>query len=268
LVAMPSNLETPCAGLFRNDTNDYLGVVSKRYHVYQNKDLVDTIMEAAKNFNLEIVNGGWLYGGGSVYLQLELPSVYVGKSQVKRYITAMNSHNGKGSVAFGATNEILNITENGITSTKFFKIWREMDKFRHTQSVNSRVQNAIQGMFQSITAENETTMIMQKMANCKVQDELLREILFKCYKIDLNQTQAELPKRTENRIKTISNVFTQEINKQDGTLWGLFQGVLKNTELNTPKTKSINENTYGGSGLIINMRAFNIIKNYIETSQK
>jgi len=267
LVAMPSVLETPCAGLFRNDTNSYLGVVSKRYTIYQNKELVDTIMEAAKHFDLEIASGGWLYEGERVYLQLELPSIYVGKSEVKRFITAMNSHNGKGSVVFGATNDILNITPNGVESKKFFQVFREMDKFRHTQSVHTRVNNAIQGLFASITKENETTILMEKMAKLKVKDELLRKIMFECYKVDLNKTIADLPTRTQNRIKQISQTLEGEIDKQEGSMWGLFQGVLKNTEYSTPKKITSDENVFAGSGRAVNMKAFNIIKNFIEQNQ-
>lgn len=263
LVAQPSDLETPCAGLFRNDKHNYLGVVSKKYTIYQNRELVDTIMEAAKHFDLEIVNGGWLYDGERVYLQLELPSAFVGNSEVKRYITAMNSHNGRGSVVFGATNEILNMTERGVTSTKFFQVFKEMDKFRHTQSVHSRVNNAINGLFASITKENETTILMQKMAKCEVKDELLREIMFKCYKVDLNKELAQLPTRTQNRVKRITETLNGEINKQNGSMWGLFQGVLKNTELATPKNKTTDENTFGGSGKTINMKAYNIIANFV-----
>ncbi len=267
LVAKPSNLETPCAGLFRDDTDTYLGVVSKKYTIYQNRELVDTIMEAAKHFDLEIVNGGWLYDGERVYLQLELPSAYVGKSEVKRYVTAMNSHNGRGSVVFGATNEILNITERGVESKKFFQVFKEMDKFRHTQSVHTRVNSAIQGLFGSITKENETTILMEKMAKLKVKDEVLREIMFKCYKVDLNKSIAELPTRTQNRIKQISQTLEGEINKQDGSMWGLFQGVLKNTENSTPKNKTTDENVYGGSGRTINMKAYNIIRNYVNSQE-
>jgi hypothetical protein len=264
LVAKPSDLETPCAGLFRNDTDCYLGVASKNYTIYQNKELVDMIMEAAKHFDLEIANGGWLFNGENVYLQLELPSVYVGNSEVKRYITAMNSHNGKGSVAFGATNDIFNITPNGVETYKFFQVFREMDKFRHTQTVHTRVNNAIQGLFASITKENKTTILMQKMANLKVKDELLREIMFNCYKVDLNKSIADLPTRTQNRIKEISRKLEGEIDKQDGSMWGLFQGVLKNTEYSTPKKISKDENVYAGSGRAVNVKAFNIIKNFIE----
>lgn len=267
LVARPSNLETPCAGLFRDDTDTYLGVVSKKYTIYQNRELVDTIMEAAKHFDLEIVNGGWLYDGERVYLQLELPSAYVGKSEVKRYVTAMNSHNGRGSVVFGATNEILNITERGVESKKFFQVFKEMDKFRHTHSVHTRVNSAIQGLFGSITKENETTILMEKMAKLKVKDEVLREIMFKCYKVDLNKSIAELPTRTQNRIKQISQTLEGEINKQDGSMWGLFQGVLKNTENSTPKNKTKDENVYGGSGRTINMKAYNIIRNYVNSQE-
>jgi hypothetical protein len=263
LISEPSGLETPMAGTFRNDTDNYLGVVSKSYTIYQNNELVDTIMEAAKHFDLEIKKGGYLYDGARVYLQLELPSVYVGKSEVKRYITALNSHNGMGSLCFGATNEILNITELGVESTRFFKVFRGLDKFRHSKNVHKRVEDAIQGMFRSITVENKETLLMQRMAKVKVEDEMLREMLYKCYQVDLNKTIAEMPTRTQNRVEKISNVLTGEINKQDGTLWGLFQGVLKNTEQSTPKGKTVEDNLFGGAGRTINMKAYNIIKDYL-----
>jgi hypothetical protein len=225
-------------------------------------------MEAAKNFNLEIVKGGWLFEGERVYLQLELPTIYVGNSKVKRFITAMNSHNGRGSVVFGATNEIINLTESGVSSTKFFQIFKEMDKFRHTQSVHSRVNSAVQGLFKSLTAENETTLLMKKMQETKLEDKVLRELLFKCYKVDLNENKETLPTRTKNRIERISNVLTGEVKKQEGSLWGLFQGVLRNTELATPKNKTTDENVFGGSGRVINMKAFNIISNYINQEEE
>jgi energy-converting hydrogenase A subunit M len=190
----------------------------------------------------------------------------VGNSEVRRYITAMNSHNGKGSVVFGATNEILNMTETGIESKKFFQIFNEMDKFRHTSSVHTRVNNAIKGLFGSITKENQTTILMEKMSKVKVKDEVLREIMFKCYKIDLNKSISELPTRTQNRIKQSSAILEGEIKKQDGSMWGLFQGVLKNTELNSPKKNTIDDNVYAGSGRAINMKAFNVIKDYINTT--
>jgi hypothetical protein len=263
LVAQPSNLETPCAGIFRNDTDTYLGVVSKRYTIYQNKELVDTIMEAAKHFDLEIKKGGYLFDGERVYLQLELPDVYVGNSQVKRYITALNSHNGNGSLCFGATNEILNITPSGVESTRFFKIFKGLDKFRHSKNVHKTVEQAIRGMFASITSENKETLLMQKMAKLKVEDEVLREIMYKCYSVDINKTIAEMPTRTQNRVKAISDVLEGEVNKQDGSLWGLFQGVLKNTELNTPKGKTVEDNLFGITGRSINMKAYNIISDFI-----
>ena len=87
--------------------------------------------------------------------------------------------------------------------------------------------------------------------------------MFKCYKIDLNKSISELPTRTQNRIKQASSILEGEIKKQDGSMWGLFQGVLKNTELNSPKKNTIDDNVYAGSGRAINMKAFNVIKDYI-----
>jgi hypothetical protein len=164
---LPSNL----SGIYRDDNDAFLGAPSKKYTIYQNCELVETIYAAAKQFKLEISDGGSLFSGERVYLQLALPDEYVGSSQIKRYITAVNSHNGLGSVGFGSTNDIINVTPAGTSSAKFFRMYGNMDKFRHSSNVHDRVRSAVNQLFESLTQDRKTVEMFQLMAYTKIEDE-------------------------------------------------------------------------------------------------
>lgn len=263
LISNQKYLETPLAGVFREDSDKFLGAPSKKYTIYQNSELVETIYAAAKHLNLKIVGGGALYEGIKVYLQLELPDEFVGNSQIKRFLTVVNSHNGLGSVSFGSTNSILNKIPSGVESSTFFRLYGQQDKFRHCSIVQQRVRTAVNQLLETITAENKTMLIFKKMAEIKVEDELLRKIMLDCYAIDLNQAAATLTSRQAAKAEKTSAIITQEINKQDGSVWGLFNGILRNTEMSIPQSKNATDYVMNGTGYNVNMKAFNTISQFL-----
>ena len=107
----------------RSDNNTILGVVGNRYEFLQNKEAAHMIVESANDsFNPQAnfhhpwdnasslgsfgnIGGGSIGDGSGIFLQLELPSKYIGKSDVLRYITLTNKHDGSGSVGYGSTNQ-------------------------------------------------------------------------------------------------------------------------------------------------------------------
>jgi hypothetical protein len=142
-------------------------------------------------------------------------------------------------------------------------MYNQMDKFRHCSIVQQRVKTAVNQLFQTITQENKTILLFKKMAECKVEDELLREIMMKCYAIDLNAATSTMTPRQEKKVNDISFALTQEINKQDGTVWGLFNGIIKLTDYNIPAGKSTNDFVMAGTGYAVNMKAFNTINDFL-----
>ena len=79
-----NNLATNSSGIFRNDNGSWLGTVSEKYTPYQNHQLAETIVMASEGFGLDVNRGGTLGGGRKVYLQTELKTEFIGKSDVKR----------------------------------------------------------------------------------------------------------------------------------------------------------------------------------------
>lgn len=261
-----TGLETPSAGIFRNDNNSWLGTTSKKYTPYQNEELITTIHLAAEELGLKIESGGELKGGKKVFLQLELPTAYIGKSELKRYITAINSHNGLGAVGFGSTNDIINYSNQQLSNYKFFKISGNMDKFRHCSSTSQRVRVAVNQLFQTIKEDKQTMEMFELMSSTKINDALLNNIMQACYKVNVNNTLNDVTPRQLDKVKRISDVLTDEIEKEDGTIWGLFNGVLRYTKECAGNRKNENDYVMSGKGFKVNMAAYRTIIGYLQTN--
>ena len=260
-------LETDNAGIFRNDNHFHLGTVSKRYTILQNSELVDTILMAAKDCGMTITSGGECYGGARVYLNLGLPTVKVGHSKVKRAITVLNGHDGKGSVRFAASYSIL---MNGKVNS-YCKIFGNSNSFRHTSSVYNRVNQAVAGMFASLQKEEASILKMKEMSNFKFSPEkgtadykLFEELMLKCFKVDLNQSIAKSSTKTINNMNAVSNSVNAFVAGENKTLWGLFNGILCSTAMKTPKGQKTQDYTMTGRGNVVNQRAFDIISNFLD----
>ena len=262
-----TGLITPNSGIFRMDNDKWLGTTSNKYTPYQNSELVLTIHVASQKLNLKIVGGGENFDGKRVYLLLELPNEFVGNSKIERYITAVNYHNGLGSVGFGSTNKILNGTTAGISSNNFFRLYPNLGKFRHCSSINETISIAINQLFQSIKEDSEMMAMFNLMANTKLEDSLLADVMNACYGVDLNTNQNNLSTRQFNKITAVSNVVTQEVKNQENTVWGLFNGILKSTEQFTPKSAQKDDFYMAGNGYSINMKAYSTIFDYLEKNK-
>ena len=103
----PNGEKTKSFGIFRNDTDNWLGTVRERYTPFQNHEMAETIVQASHGVDVPLTRGGELRGGGLIYLQAQLPDEFIGKSAVKRYITALNSHDGTTAIGFGSSSTVV-----------------------------------------------------------------------------------------------------------------------------------------------------------------
>ena len=131
-------LPTESYGIFRNDNNQWLGTAGERYTPYQNSQLVERMVELTDVAGIPITKGGELQGGKKIYLQAELEQERVGASNIKRFITAMNSHDGSTSIAFGIANKVI------VCSNGFYRTLKEMkSKHRHTRNAEESISISI-----------------------------------------------------------------------------------------------------------------------------
>jgi len=258
----PEGQKTGSNGLFRADTGAWLGTVGPRYVPMQNHTLAETIIEASQAIGLTAKRGGCLRGGSRIYFQVELESVQIGKSPIKRYVTALNSHDGSTSIAFGSTNTVI------WCDNTFFKVYQSKDvsRFRHTESAKSRIEFAIAEMKATLESENkmiDSFKIMEKhSATTGALESILKKIIKRAFNVEEKENTST---RRTNQLSMLSEAIKIEFNDQGENLWGLFNGVTRYTNhMAVPKSSNRIDYIMSGTGYKTNLVAFDEIMNWIE----
>ena len=251
-------LKTDSFGIFRHDTNLHLGTVGERYEPYQNYELAETIVQAADGLEVNFNNGGFLKDGSKTFLQAELPSKTIGNSEVKRYITSLNSHDGSTSIGFGSSNTVV------ICQNTFYMAYKEINKFRHTITAQERVKAAMLDLRQAIGLDNKLMEKFQIMSSLPLKDTILSGVMKSCFKADLDTPTKDISTRKANQLTQVSKAIETEIKLEGNTLWGLFNGITRYTNHIASKPSNQLEYLMSGTGYDTNLVAFDTIMDWIE----
>lgn len=253
-----NELLTDSFGVFRSDNNDCLGICKDRYEIFQNSELAQTIVDASGDLNLEVKKGGELQGGRKVYLQVVLPEDTIGNSNIKRYLTAMNSHDGSTSIGFGTTNTVV------VCQNTFHKAMRDVSKIRHTASYSTRIKDAIESIKQAITGENLIMDDFKRMSDTKIEDDkFVIDLVSKVLNVDKNEKAST---RKANQVQKMAQDIRTDIGIHGNNLWGLFNGITRYTNHSQVSSEKSNENVMVGQGARMNEIAFNEIMMQVERS--
>lgn len=261
----PSGLVTDHYGIFRYDLGEVapttcLGSVKGRYEIMQNFELAETIIAATESLNINTNRGGQLQDGRKVYLQAQLPDAYIGKSNVKRYITALNSHDGSSSIGFGSSNQVV------VCKNTFHAALNECTKFRHTQSASARIDAAIADFRQTIAADEKMFKAFEVMASKDVNENIVKKVIESIFSVETKSKQNEVSTRKKNQIEQFAQAYAIEKDLEGDTLWGLFNAVTRYTNhMAAPSDAEKKENyLMAGTGHKINNTAYNTIMRWIE----
>jgi len=258
-----SGMPTPFSGVFRyehgSDTpTECLGSVKDRYTILQNYDLAETIVKATDSLNIETNNGGSLHGGRKVFLQARLNDDYVGKSDVKRWITCLNSHDGSTSISFGSTNTVV------VCQNTFHAAHKEGQKFRHTASAQSRIDQAILDMRTAILRDNEMFKKFHIMAEHSVNENIVKAVIDSIFKVDAsNAKKEEVSTRKQNQLIQFGQAYNIERDLEGDTLWGLFNAVTRYTN-HMATASDRDQYLMVGTGNKINNAAYDTIISWLE----
>ena len=258
----------------RSDNNTILGVVGNRYEFLQNKEAAHMIVESANgSFNPQAnfhhpwdnasslgsfgnIGGGSIGDGSGIFLQLELPSKYIGKSDVLRYITLINKHDGSGSLGYFSTNQTV-CCENTFAMANRF-----LSKFRHSASLQQRLDEAMRLFQQAMNYENSQLEVFENAANTRLEKNHIQDIVMSVFKVDVNKTRSDVSTRTQNNMKQFSNDIETSINEQGETLWALFNAVTRYTNHSTNR-KDKTESLLFGTDAAISSRAYNTMLGWL-----
>lgn len=244
-------------GIMKGDT--HLATVGKQYVPFQNYQLAETIIAASEDIGIVANRGGTLKSCRKVYIQAELPQMLIGNSEVKRFITALNSHDGSSSIGFGSSNT------NVICENTFYMAYKEVNKFRHTVNAESRISGAIGDLRMSMNLDEKLMTTFKRMADIQLNDNIVERVLANMFKIDTNAAQSSLSSVKKEQISQFASSLNKSIAEQGKTIWALFNGVTRYTNhVSAPKDNDGKLNyIMGGTGYDINVSSYNEIMDWV-----
>jgi phage/plasmid-like protein (TIGR03299 family) len=222
LISLVDQSPTRVFGTFKKTSRQFLGAVKSRYEVYQNYQLAEAIVTAADSINVTYDKGGEMKRGKRVFLQATLPDEYIGKSVVKRNLTALNSHDGTTSIAFGSSNTVV-VCEN-----TFFRAYKDLSKFKHSVNAPQKVKALAMDMNAAIRADEALMNNFKLMSDIRLEDNMVDKVINKIFKIN-GHPQDDISTRKKNIIETFNSALDTEIKLEGNNLWGLFNAVTRYT---------------------------------------
>jgi phage/plasmid-like protein (TIGR03299 family) len=254
-------LPTESYGIFRNDNNAWLGTAGERYTPYQNSQLVERMVELTDTAGIPITKGGSLQGGKKIYLQAELDQERVGASNIRRFITAMNSHDGSTSIAFGVANKVI------VCSNGFYRTLKEMkSKHRHTRNAESSIDVSISQLQHAIREEFNLIQTYKAFDATQITDEAVDRTIRAMFSVSLDAPSDSISTRKSNQLKSFSDSLVTEINTHGKTLWSLFNAVTRYTNHVAAPRDEDAKNTYlmVGGGYKLSNTGYNEILKMVD----
>lgn len=211
---------SPYYSIVRQDNGHPLGTCSADYGVAQNSEILDCMKAICKDNDLIIVNAGSFKDGGKVFFQMQLPNeARVGRDRVKKYIFALSSHDGKGSLAFGINNKVMSC------QNMFNKFMNQAQfKLRHIMSITEKMQELEKVIKEYYNQEKEIYRVFRNMEGTTVTPGAVQELTTHLFNPD-NIPSEELSKRKLNQIDAFEAAVKSEMNNKGDNFWGLFNGV-------------------------------------------
>jgi len=264
-------------GVMRSDNNANIGIVGDRYEVLQNHEMVELVYESGKEVfdeSLDLkhpwnnsstlgsfgnIGGGSLLDGRRVFLQLELPELHIGKSGIKRFITATNSHDGSLALGFGTSNQVI------CCQNTFNIANKDVSKYRHTASMQQRIDEAVKSLRKVLEFEDRQMEIFDK-ASTRAFDRKHIEDIVKSVFSKVNLNDKDVPTRTKNNMIQLSSDINTSIQEQGETLWALFNGVTRYTNHST-RAKEKDYSLMFGADAQVNQKAFETMLGWLNESE-
>lgn len=223
LISSVDGSTTSAFGIFKKSSREFLAAVKSRYIPYQNYQLAEALITASQSINVNYSNGGQLGNGKKVFLQAELPDEYIGKSSVKRNLTALNSHDGSSTIGFGSSNTVV------VCQNTFFRAYKDLSKFRHSVNAAEKVLALAADMNAAMLADQQLMTNFKLMASVRLRDEMIERVIKKIFLVNLNDKQEDVSTRKTNMISRFADSLDTEIKLEGKTMWGLFNAVTRYT---------------------------------------
>jgi len=249
----PDGTPTNTYGIFKKTERKHLGSVGDRYEVYQNWQLAESLLIASQEVGIDFEKGGQLNGGKKVFLQAKLKDEFIGNSDVKRYITSLNSHDGSSSIGLGSSNVVV------ICTNTFHKAMQEITKVRHTSSAPQRIKTLALELNKVILADELLMENFKIMASTPLKDAMIERVIKKIFAVEPITPTKDVSTQKKNQIQSFATSLQTEIGLEGANVWGLFNAVTRYTNHVAAPYKGKDEYLMVGSGYKMSNLTYDIL---------
>jgi len=223
-------------GVFRDDTNECLGVVGKNYHVKQHQDVADLAHRMTGTGLLEWNKVGVVGNGAKAWFNLALPDEVVinGNEPIQNYMTLMNSHDGSSGIRVIPQTLRMNCGNQYNMMLRDAKAKNGLFVVRHTSRMDEMIDQMIAAIGMTNVMMDNWALQAQDMMS--VEMDIGDRVQFYLDHLPIQQQEDRLKggkkydpnnphglaKRGENILNSVLNLETAEQNQvgdMDGTLW-------------------------------------------------
>ena len=206
----------------RSDNNGFLGVVSNRYKIFQNRDSFGMV-DALLDMGAKIETAGALDDGRKIWVLAKMEPWRLLGDQIDSYLFLANHHDGKGSLVAGSTNVRI-VCQN--TFDLAIKEATRKWAIRHMGAdLNKRLIEATKALELNNMYRDALTANAEMLATKKLLDNEFTAFLEKLIPLDLEASDC-----VKNRAITAQEGIrllkdTDDLGNFKNTAWGAFQAV-------------------------------------------
>ena len=210
---------------FREDTNQHLGVVSKKYHVFQNVQCFDWLQQLCDDGALKLSHAAEYRGGKKIAMTCELPTrtIVGGNDEVKRFLIGVNNHDGGGSVRlFPST--IRAVCENTLRllEVKASKAQTMLKMVHRETSLADRVSKG-RDFLQSITLQHNQFQTLARQMN----SQNVTDVQVAAYFGTLAGIKASSERAADRAVEQLQQIYANDKNAgmMGHNVWAMFNAV-------------------------------------------
>ena len=230
--------------IVREDNDAVLGIVSPKYSIQQNEQLMEVLHRVSARSGLELHSGGFFGAGEKVFIQLKSDELKMPKGdKVKGYISGFNTHDGSARLAFG----------NSMVTVSCMNTWwqgyKSVDtKLRHSAGMQNEI-DAILFQMDLLLEEEQTTFTqIKRLTEIQVSPEAKKLAIQYLFNLKKEDTLETISTNKVNKITQYEFDLASEMASKGDTMWGLFSGVTKYTTHSMREGDNSEQKIFGAVG--------------------
>ncbi len=203
-------------GLYRNDNDNLLNIVSTRYNPIYNSKLEEVVLKLSEDTGFPVESIVEFKGGKRIIANLKASdNIIVDGYEYKDYLVVGNSHDGFSSFFVGHSSKMVRC------SNQFYKLDQKY-KVRHKGDVIGKI-DSISGIFDTYKKlSDETYKSISLFSQVEIDNHLKDSLIKRLVKLD---DEERISTRKQNIITDLYTCINKETSELGNNLLGLFNGV-------------------------------------------